>query len=84
MGSWRWDEHLLRELDTVLEARSELDTLEQLAGCPLVATRGDRFRAFFQLVPELLSSGTTTPTFQLRLRQLLGPPSRLLPLLQAT
>lgn len=71
MGSWKWDEHLLRELDTVLEARSELDILEQLEGCPLLGRHGQEFHAFFSLMPELLSTETSVATFQLRLQQLL-------------
>lgn len=83
MGSWRWDEHLLRELDTVLEARGELDVLEQLQGCPTLAQRGEEFHAFFALVPELLSSGMGVPAFQLRLQQLLLPGSTVLHTLQS-
>ncbi|KFM24186.1 hypothetical protein F751_5028 [Auxenochlorella protothecoides] len=82
MGSWRWDEHLLRELDTVLEARGELDVLEQLRGCPALVQHGEEFHAFFALVPELLSASTGVPAFQLRLQQLLLPGSEVLHLLQ--
>lgn len=82
MGSWRWDEHLLRELDTVLEARGELDVLEQLRGCPALVQHGEEFHAFFALVPELLSASTGVPAFQLRLQQLLLPGSEILHLLQ--
>jgi hypothetical protein len=74
--SMRVDDLMLRELDRVLEARSELDTLEALAACPLLAQRPQRAQAFLHEAPLLLSPATTLDAFGARLQQLLFPLER--------
>ncbi|KAK2079445.1 hypothetical protein QBZ16_003137 [Prototheca wickerhamii] len=82
MGSWRFDDAMLREMDTVMEARDELDSLEQLQQSKLLRAHASEFHAFFSLLPELLSSATAVATFQLRLQQLLVPQARILAILR--
>ena len=55
----------------VLEARSELDTLDVLAACPLLAAHPGRFQAFLGEAPQLLAAATSVAAFQVRLQQLL-------------
>ena len=71
--SMRVDDLMLRELDRVLEARSELDSLEGLAACPLLAQRPQRAQRFLHEAPLLLSPATTLDAFGARLQQLLFP-----------
>jgi hypothetical protein len=71
--SMRVDDLMLRELDRVLEARSELDSLEALAACPLLAQRPQRAQRFLHEAPLLLSPATTLDAFGARLQQLLFP-----------
>jgi len=47
----------------VLEARAELDALEDLRALPAVALRGRRFAAFFAAAPGLLQPGTGVDEF---------------------
>ncbi|KAK9841839.1 hypothetical protein WJX81_006512 [Elliptochloris bilobata] len=57
------EDHLLHELDQVLEARAELDALEGLQALPIVAARCGRFAHFFAAAPGLLQPGTSVDTF---------------------
>ena len=57
----------------VLEAREELDSLEELAACPLVAANPRHYAAFFREAPCLLAPGTGLAAFQARLQELLLP-----------
>ena len=38
----------------VLETRAELDSLEEIERCPMVAARADDFLSFFAAAPQLL------------------------------
>ncbi|BDA40960.1 hypothetical protein COCOBI_01-6140 [Coccomyxa sp. Obi] len=68
---------LMHELDQVLETRAELDSLEEIARCPLVAARADDFRSFFAAAPQLLRPAAAggVQQFQRELVQLLFPDS---------
>jgi len=59
----------------VLEARSELDTLESVAACPLLAAaqarHPGRYQRFLSEAPQLLSPATGVEAFHRRLQQLL-------------
>ncbi len=57
----------------VLEARAELDSLEEIARCPLVAARADQYRGFFAAAPQLLQPSVSVRRFQRELVQLLFP-----------
>ena len=57
----------------VLEARAELDSLEEIARCPLVAARADQYRSFFAAAPQLLQPAASVRHFQRALVQLLFP-----------
>lgn len=57
----------------VLEARSELDSLEALAACPLLQLHPARFQPFLQDAPQLLSAATSVQQLHARLQQLLFP-----------
>lgn len=57
----------------VLEARSELDSLDALAACPLLQLHPDRYQPFLQEVPLLLSAATSVGALHRRLQALLFP-----------
>jgi len=57
----------------VLETRAELDSLEEIARCPLVAARADHFRGFLEAAPQLLQPATSVAHFQRELVHLLFP-----------
>ncbi len=59
----------------MLETRAELDSLEEIARCPLVAARADDFRSFFAAAPQLLRSAAAggVQQFQRDLVQLMFP-----------
>lgn len=61
-----------RELQ-VLETRAELDSLEEIAQCPLVAARADHFRGFLAAAPQLLQPAASVAHFQRELVHLLFP-----------
>ena len=54
-----------------MEARSELDALQELAACPLLAVNPAPFESFMAEMPRLLDAATAPATFQLALGQLL-------------
>lgn len=62
--------HLL--LQQVLEARSELDSLDALASCPLLAAHPQRYHPFLQGAPLLLAPATDVGSFGARLHALLA------------
>ena len=57
----------------VLETRAELDSLEEIANCPMVAMRIDRYSAFLTAAPEMLQSTRSVADFEARLVELLFP-----------
>lgn len=57
----------------VLETRAELDSLEELANCPMVARRAEKYSAFFAAAPEMLQSTRSVADFERRLVELLFP-----------
>lgn len=57
----------------VLETRAELDSLDEIARCPLVAPRRDAYSDFFAATPQLLQSTASVPHFERELVQLLFP-----------
>ena len=59
--------------DQVLETRAELDSLEEIAQCPLVAARTDALDAFFTAAPQLLHSSASAAAFAVQLVDLLFP-----------
>jgi hypothetical protein len=66
-SSSRIDAEYLRELDRVLECRSELDSLDTLAGCPLLQLHPGRYQTFLQDAPLMLAAATGVEAFQQRL-----------------
>jgi hypothetical protein len=62
----------------VLETRAELDSLDEIARCPLVATRRAAYSSFFAAAPELLQSASSVPLFERELVQLLFPDAQFL------
>lgn len=60
----------------LIEARTELDSLDSLAACPLLQRHPGRYQAFLAEAPQLLSAGTGVEAFQRRLQQLLFPGER--------
>ncbi|KAL4425738.1 hypothetical protein ABPG75_009754 [Micractinium tetrahymenae] len=75
-GSMQLDAEYMRELDRLIEARTELDALDSLAACPLLQRHPGRYQAFLAEAPQLLSAGTGVEAFQRRLQQLLFPGER--------
>ncbi len=57
----------------MLEARAELDSLEELMMCPLVAANPRPYADFFASAPALLAPATTPERFQAELVALLFP-----------
>ena len=57
----------------VLNAREELDTLDELAACPLIARDLAPYTPFFLGAGSLLALGTPLAVFQTRLQELLLP-----------
>jgi hypothetical protein len=57
----------------VLDAREELDTLDELAACPLIARNLAPYTPFFLGAGSLLTLGTPLAVFQARLQELLLP-----------
>lgn len=72
-GSRHLEEQQLRELDTVMEARGELDVLAELQSSPLIAARPAAYQAFMQQMPEMLSARTSVATAQGAVARLLLP-----------
>ena len=68
----------LLALSQVLEARSELDSLEVLAACPMLQLHPGRYQAFLRDVPQLLSAATGVEAFSRSLVHLLFEPERAL------
>ena len=64
--------HILNCLQ-VLETRAELDSLEEIANCPMVARRAKKYSAFFEAAPEMLQSTRSVADFETRLVDLLFP-----------
>ena len=59
------EDFLLRELDAVVEARHELDSLESLLRCPALAENPAPYAPSLRsVVPGLLCAGTAVPHFQ--------------------
>ena len=56
-----------------MEARTELDTLEQILSSPLFVPNMPRWAPFFKAIPRLLGSGTTVEALQQELVVLLFP-----------
>ncbi len=63
----------------VLETRAELDSLEEIANCPMVAMRIEKYSPFLTAAPEMLQSTRSVAEFEARLVDLLFPE---VPLLQ--
>lgn len=63
----------------VLETRAELDSLEEIANCPMVAMRIESYSRFLTAAPEMLQSTRSVAEFEARLVDLLFPE---VPLLQ--
>ena len=57
----------------VLETRAELDSLEEIATCPMIARRAEKYSAFFAAAPEMLQSTRSVADFEIRLVELLFP-----------
>lgn len=57
----------------VLETRAELDSLEEIAKCPMVAMRIARYSAFLTAAPQILQSTRSVAEFEARLMGLLFP-----------
>ena len=57
----------------LMEARTELDTLEQILSSPLVVPNMPRWAPFFKATPRLLGSDTTVEAMQQELVVLLFP-----------
>lgn len=60
----------------LMEARTELDALEDLLSSPAVVADAPRWAPFFAATPQLLSSATSVPQFQQDLTELLFPGAR--------
>jgi hypothetical protein len=82
-SSRQLEEVMMRELDTVLEARSELDVLEVVGGWRLVAAEPSAFERARAAAPALLAAGTGTAAFQGRCAELLLGGVRLAAVLRA-
>ena len=63
----------------VLETRAELDSLEEIANCPMVIMRIAKYSPFLAAAPEMLQSTRSVAEFEARLVELLFPE---VPLLQ--
>lgn len=72
-GSRQIEEQQLQELDTVLEARGELDLLAKLEKSPALCAIPGLASQFFSEMPTLLEFGTDVATFQRRIIQILLP-----------
>ena len=59
--------------DQVLQTRAELDSLDEIARCPLVAARSDSLAVFFAAAPQLLHSSASVAAFAEQLVDLLFP-----------
>ena len=57
----------------VLEARAELDSLEEIARCPMVAMRIHKYSPFFTAAPDMLQSTRTVADFEAHLVEVLFP-----------
>ncbi|KAK9806258.1 hypothetical protein WJX72_007513 [[Myrmecia] bisecta] len=74
LGSLRsLDDPMMRELDQVVEARAELDSLEEILHSPLLASRPDRYANFFASAGRLLQPSTSVEVFESELQALLFP-----------
>ena len=62
----------------MLEARAELDSLEEIQRCPLVAARAGRYTSFFAAAPQLLHAPRSVAAFERALVGLLFPEAPLL------
>jgi hypothetical protein len=70
-GSRHFEEQHLQDMDTVLEARQELDALQELAGCPLMLATPAAAAPFCAAAPALLDAATTPAAFQAAAARLL-------------
>lgn len=57
----------------LMEARTELDSLEEILNSPAIVVNLPRWRSFFAATPQLLSSATFVSAFQKELVALLFP-----------
>ena len=57
----------------LIEARSELDALEEFLTHPLISINMNRWGAFFAAIPQLLSPKTSVEAFQSQLISILFP-----------
>ena len=57
----------------VMEAQAELDSLDEVAACPLVQAHAPKFAVFFAAAPNLLRPSTSVEQFAVDLTGLLFP-----------
>ena len=72
-GSRQIEEQHMEELDTILEARCELDLMDELQDSPLIQQIPETAASFFLEMPQLLTFDTNIKEFQSALIRLLIP-----------
>lgn len=70
-NSGQMEDQQIQELDTVVEARKELDTLNRLRQSRVLISMPHTYGRFFDQIPGLLQYGTSVSQFQQALRDLL-------------
>lgn len=70
-NSGQMEDQQIQELDTVLEARKELDTLNRLRESRVLISMTRTYQCFFDQIPSLLQYGTSVSQFQQALMDLL-------------
>lgn len=71
-NSGQMEDQQIQELDTVVEARKELDTLSRLRESPVLVSMPHTYQHYFDQIPGLLQYGTSVSQFQQALRDLLN------------